>query len=223
MELKIKNIKFEENKVNSIICTSDSERKNLFKLLSGINIDDFFLDSKNTVREQVNFYVGKKYKNNEKRIVQSLEILNLDKSFLDKEMSKLSSSEKQKSLLLTSIALNQKMVVLDGAFFDSKEQNNLLKIIREFKNEVKKTVLITSNNINFLHKISDYVYIIDNESVITYGKKYDVFTDFELLNKYNIDIPNVIKFSKMVFDKKGKKIGYRDDINDLLKDIYRNK
>lgn len=223
MELKVKNIKFEENKVNSIICTSDSERKNLFKLLSGINIDDFFLDNKNTVREQANFYVGKKYKNNEKRIVQSLEMLNLDKSFLDKEVSKLSSSEKQKSLLLTSIALNQKMVVLDEAFLDSKEQNNLIKIIREFKNEGKKTVLITSNDINFLHKISDYVYIIDNGSVITSGKKYDVFTDFELLNKYNIDVPNVIKFSKMVFDKKGKKIGYRDDINDLLKDIYRNK
>lgn len=72
-----------------------------------------------------------------------------------------------------------------------------------------------------MHKISDNIYLINNGSLIKYGDKYDIFTDFELLKEHNIILPNTILFSKKVLDKTGKKIGYRDDVNDLLKDIYR--
>ena len=72
-----------------------------------------------------------------------------------------------------------------------------------------------------MHKISDNIYLINNGDLIKYGDKYDIFTDFELLKEHNIILPNTILFSKKVLDKTGKKIGYRDDINDLLKDIYR--
>ena len=54
------------------------------------------------------------------------------------------------------------------------------------------------------------------------GNKYDVFKHEAELKKYGIKLPKAIEFSNLVYKKTGKKIGYRDDINDILKDVYRN-
>ena len=51
------------------------------------------------------------------------------------------------------------------------------------------------------------------------GNKYDVFK--QDISKYGLKRPKIIEFEQLVLEKKGIKIGYRDDINDLMKDVYR--
>lgn len=223
--MALKKIKLEEQKVTSIICTDDFKKENLSKLLGNVDFLELFNNEniKKTVKEQILFYL-KKHSSTNKKITSALSLLNLDEKFLDKEMTKLSSGELQKVILLAILAHDSKTIGFYGiSLLDSKEKNNLIKIIRLLKNSYNKTIVIISNDTNFIHKISDYVYIVDNDNIVSFGKKYDIFTNFELLDKYNIDIPMTIKFSKMALDKKNKKLGYRDDINDLLKDIYRYK
>ena len=83
--------------------------------------------------------------------------------------------------------------------------------------ENKDFKLIISKDIEFIHKISDNVIIL-KDSIINQGNKYDIFTN-ENYNQFKI--PKTIEFSKRVYELRNIKIGYRDDIKDLMKDIYR--
>ena len=53
-----------------------------------------------------------------------------------------------------------------------------------------------------------------------YGITKTIFNENDL-KKFNIDVPNLVKFTDLV-NKKGIKIGYFQDIRDLIKDVYRN-
>ena len=233
------NIKFKENKINSIIGTNGSGKSTLISLLNGntltegnIKVDSnekigivCYKNTKKTVKEEIEYNLKKfEYEtdNVEKRIIDSLKTVGLDKTYLDKDISSLSSGEIMKILIASTLSYNPKVIIFDElTCLDSNGKNNLIKIIRMLKNRYHKTIIFVSNDIDLVHKISDYIYLISNGKLVFSGNKYEVFTNFEILKKYSIDIPNVVKFSKMVLDKKGIKIGYRDEINDLLKDIYR--
>lgn len=158
----------------------------------------------------------------EKRITDVLVMVNL-KVELNRKINTLSFSEKKKLLLAVALIHNPDILVLDDptSGLDQKNKNNLIKLLRLLKNRYQKTIIIASNDIDFVHKCSDYIFILDNKKIVSEGKKYDILTSKKNLKKYGLDTPSTIKFSNIVLEKKNIKIGYRDDINDLLKDIYR--
>ena len=159
-----------------------------------------------------------------KKILNSLIMVELDSTYLKRRINTLSSSELRKLNLAIALLNNPKVVILDeaNADLDDKALKNLIKIIRILKNRYHKTIIVASNDIEFIHQISDYIYVLDNNKVILEGKKYDVFKKVDILKKSHIKIPNVMLFSYLTFKQKKIKLGYRDDINDLIKDIYRN-
>ena len=65
--------------------------------------------------------------------------------------------------------------------------------------------------------VNDYMKEIN---LIT-GNKYDILANPEALKHYNLPMPKIVEFSYKALKDKGIKMGYRDDVNDLLKDIYR--
>ena len=73
----------------------------------------------------------------------------------------------------------------------------------------------------FIHKVCDDIYVLNQGKIVLYGNKFDVFSKQKLLKKINVDVPNIISFENLVLQKKNIQIGYRDEINDLIKDVYR--
>lgn len=70
-----------------------------------------------------------------------------------------------------------------------------------------------------LHKISDHIVLLDKGKIVLEGSKYEVFK--QDIEKYGVKKTKIIEFEELVYKEKNIKIGYRDDINDLMKDVYR--
>ena len=199
-------------------------KKKFGETIKGINYIN--IDENITVRSYMEDNLKKyNYKLDilDKHIADSIKMVGLNNNLISRKISELSSGEKMLVKIGSLLSLNPKVIVMYNPIedLDAPSIKNLIKIIRILKNRFHKTFVFVTSNIEFMHKISDNIYLINNGSLIKYGDKYDIFTDFELLKEHNIILPNTILFSKKVLDKTGKKIGYRDDVNDLLKDIYR--
>ncbi|MDD3391978.1 MAG: energy-coupling factor ABC transporter ATP-binding protein [Bacilli bacterium] len=159
----------------------------------------------------------------EKRIKQVLLMVGLDESYLNRDPYTLSNGEKRKIALASILTYNPKIIALDEPTvgLDEVSKKNLIKILNLLKNKYHKTIIVVSQDVDFLHNFVDYVHVINDKKVILSGNKYEVFTNVNLLNEAGINVPKVIDFSYQVLQKKQIKLGYRDQINDLIKDVYR--
>lgn len=179
-----------------------------------------------TVKDEIAFgmkYFKYKTTDMEKRIIDALKMVGLSENYLKRNPFTLSNGEKRKVAIASILVFNPKVIVLDEPTIglDSASKKNLLQLIRKLKTRFNKTIILISHDIDLVHIISDYVYVLDKGIVIAEGDKYTVFRNSEVLNEHGIKIPKIIEFSNKVLEKKGIKIGYRDEINDLIKDIYR--
>ena len=163
----------------------------------------------------------KDIKDVDKRIKKVLEVFDLDNSFLDKEISKLSKGEKRLLSYLRVFIYNPKIILIDEPFknLDYKYEKILIYYLRELKNKYNKTIVIASNNVNVIYENTDKTLIIGDEVVFDDTK--DIFTNDDILKKYNLYVPNLVMFVKKA-KKKDKKINYYTDIRELMKDVYRN-
>lgn len=156
-----------------------------------------------------------------KRVLDSLKMVGLDEEYLLRDPLSLSSGEVRKVSIALTLAINPEIIILDNPTvgMDSNDKKNLIKILKMIKRRYDKTIVIVSHDIEFIHNCADYIFVVSDGKVVLKGDKYQVFKQESTLKKYKIDIPEIIKF-KLLSDKKVK-LRYRDDINDLIKDILR--
>lgn len=155
------------------------------------------------------------------RIIEVLSVFGLKEDILSKNPTILSNGEKRKLALSLAILKNSSLIVIDepALGLDHQMANKFAKIIRNLRKSV--TIVIATNDVDFVHKVADNVFVVANNEIIYAGDKYKVFKEEEILKKYGIDVPDLIKFVNIANKEKEIKMGYRDEINDLMKDIYR--
>lgn len=160
----------------------------------------------------------------EKRILDALKMVNLDKSFLKKDPLKLSHSEMKKLSIAKALIINPSILVLDDptSSLDYNSKKNLIKLLKMIKRRYNKTIIIATQDMEFSHLVSDKVIAINEGKIVAVGDKYTIYKNMNLLRKNRISIPKIIELEYYMYESKKIKLSFRDDVNDLVKDILRN-
>lgn len=160
----------------------------------------------------------------EKHLLDSLIMVGMNKSLLARDPLTLSSGELRQLALANALILNPKILVLDEPTIglDIKDKVNLIKVLKIIKRKYSKTIIIFSKDVEFIHQFSDCIYVLSNGNIVMQGDKYEIFQEQKKLEEYHLSIPKIINFELFVQNDKNKKLGYRDEVNDLIKDILRN-
>lgn len=179
------------------------------------NTEDSFIGL--TVKEELEYSLKnniKRYNNKDKIIRQAIEMFDLDNSILDKEINTLSSGELEKIAIVSSYILNPKVLILDEPTvnLDNKSEKKLIRFLKKLSKDYNKTIIVISNNIEFVYKISDDILFLNN------GKKVKN-NNYNTLIRNNMEVPKILEFINYVNKKKKININDTDNINDLIKEI----
>lgn len=178
-----------------------------------------------TVEKEIEFglnYLNKDISKIKKKVQDALIMVNLNPNYLNRNPFSLSCGEKRKVAIASVLAFNPEIIILDEPTLglDKKSQKSLIKIIKLLKNRYNKTIIVITKDTELAHIISDEVVVLNDGKIVLQGNKYEVFT--EDISKYGLKKPKIIEFEQLVYKEKNIKLLYRDDINDLMKDVYRN-
>lgn len=240
-EVKNVSLEIEEKKIYGVIGSSLSGKSLLAELISGgvaPSSGDLFLDSKvgmvyqnindqffyDNIKEEFIFNLKINGINNiVKKISGSLKMVGFNSNILNKSIYELSLSEQKRISLALVLACNPDVIILDDLFFglDGKTRDSVIRIIRLLKVRYKKTIIIVSRDSDLIYSICDNVILMNDGSILEISDKYSIFKNSSLLKKCGISVPRLVDFSDILLKKKSINIGYRNDINDLVKDIYR--
>lgn len=212
------------NDINEILyCGKDIKYipKYSKKNIALISIKEVFDTSYGNVYEFIVFKL-KEYKikvdDLDTKIEELLKKVDLSKSVLTKDISFLSTSEKIKVLIVSSLLYNPSVLLLDNIFsvLDSKSRDKIFKLLISLKKFENKTIVISCLDIDIMYEFIDDIVILKNGECLLYGDKYSCFE-----NENIIDKPLVVEISNRVYEKSNIKLGKNDSINELIKSIYR--
>lgn len=199
------------------------EMQKKVSLIKQRSIDQFFTDN---VKDEMLFLVQRlNYKNNDinKKIKDSLKIVGLSENYLDKKIINLSAGELKLIQIAIGLLCNPSVIIFDEPFveLDYNNKKKIIRIIKMLKNRYNKTIIIASNDSNLLYELTDDLIVINKAKVVAADETKKIYQDINFLNNYNIEIPNLVKFTSLAKNKKAK-LSYHRDILDLIKDVYKH-
>lgn len=193
-------------------------RKKIGFVKSGID-NSLVKTVKDEIKKTMKNY-GYKASNITKHIADSLRIVGLSESYMDRDCDTLSYTEKKKVSLACAMSYNPDVIIVEnfekGLIYREKEY--FRKLFLKLKNKFKKTIIVIGNDLPFIFDVVDKVYVINKGKLVISGDK-DVFYE-DKLYKY-VEMPKIVEFTKYA-QEHGHSILEYTDLKELIKELYRN-
>ena len=142
---------------------------------------DTAMNPRQTVRDIIGrpleFYLGMRGKANTDRLIELLEMIELNADFLERLPAELSGGQKQRICIARALAANPDFIICDEvtSALDQIVQEGILKLLLRLQSELGLTYLFITHDISTVRAISDQVVVMNEGRVVEQGSKADVF------------------------------------------------
>ena len=150
-----------------------------------------------------------------KKSSDALKMVGLDDSYLDKDFMDLSDRDKNKIILASKLQNKEIKLINFSKGLTNKDIEFFIKLFKKIVSYGRKIVLVDKNSNMFMNCV-DNLYVINKEIILETDDLYN-----EELKKY-IDVPSIVEFTHKSLEN-GIKLNHYNDLDDLLKAIYRIK
>ena len=167
------------------------------------------------------FYIHFDYSEKIEEIVTILSKCDLDRNFLNRNISTLSSCEKKLIKLIILMFDRNKTIIVCDLFngLDFRNKKFFSSLLKTIKRKYDKHIFIHDSDMDMISTLIDQMLIVDSNLVMI-GQLEDVF-DKEDIRNIQIEYPNFIKLKKMILDK-GIDMSKIRNINDLVKEVSKS-
>ena len=151
-----------------------------------------------------------------KKVNESLKMVKLDESILDKKFSDLSSRNKNKVILASKLHDKEIILVNFSKGLLKKDYGYFKTLFKKIVTYNRKIILVESKMDLFINCV-DRIYVINNKEI-----KYETLDVFDKILLLYADQPKIVEFCYKC-EKMGIRLDHYTELDELLKAIYRIK
>ena len=131
----------------------------------------------------------------DRRVREAARCIGVTDEMLEKSPFDLSGGEKRRVAIAGVMAMEPKILILDEptAGLDPRGRDTIMGLIRNYREETGRTVMIVSHSMDDVAEIATRVLVINDRHVAMYGTVPEIYARSEELVAMGLDIPQVTK------------------------------
>jgi energy-coupling factor transport system ATP-binding protein len=157
-----------------------------------------------------------------RRAGEVVKMVGLDESFLERSPFNLSGGQMRRVAIAGILAMEPEVLILDEptAGLDPQGQQEMMKMFNDLHTRYNKTIILISHDMNFVAKYAKRVIVMNHGQLAFDGTPAELFEKRELLDEFQLDLPDILKLVYDIEDKLKVKLDSNIvDINHLARNI----
>ena len=156
--------------------------KQLQKIQMIYQMADTAMNPRHTVRDIIGrpleFYLGLRGKERDKRLLELLKMIELDESFIDRLPAELSGGQKQRICIARALAAEPDLIICDEvtSALDQIVQKGILQLLLRLQEELGLTYIFITHDIATVKAISDQIVVMLEGRVVEQGMKSEILS-----------------------------------------------
>lgn len=158
----------------------DRSKDQLRRIQMIYQMADTAMNPRHTVEEIIGrpleFYLGLTGKEREARVIELLNMIELDESFMDRLPSELSGGQKQRICIARALAAEPDLIICDEvtSALDQIVQEGILQLLLRLQRDFNITYLFITHDIATVKAISDEIVVMFQGKVVEQGLKSEI-------------------------------------------------